>query len=325
MTPTDPGSSSQEPSALAYTLHRVRRHIHWARTEGVRRLIEEDRLDPRERARTAWSKWQWRRRHGTTPGEAVPVYVVGLQRSGTNMLLRGLDVAPFVEVRNENDRTLFSRFRLRSDDVLRRVVTASQHEVVLIKPLCDSQDVGRLLDLPGLPAGRAVWVVRDVDDRARSEVSKFDDASLRALRAVRDGRGATTWQGERLPDGAEALIASFDLETMTADSGAALFWYLRNLLFYDLGLDRRPDVLLFSYDRFVQDPQPQMRALCDHLNLPYSDDLVANVERRASHASRPLDIDPRVRALCDDLRVRMDATLATQPAHPAAPDQEGAR
>ena len=37
-------------------------------------------------------------------GLATPVYLVGLQRSGTNMLARGLDIAPEFEVHNENDR-----------------------------------------------------------------------------------------------------------------------------------------------------------------------------------------------------------------------------
>ena len=71
---------------------------------GRRRLIEEDRLDPRERAGTALAKRRWRRANPAPPGRAVPVYLVGLQRSGTNMLTRGLDAAPEVEVRNENDR-----------------------------------------------------------------------------------------------------------------------------------------------------------------------------------------------------------------------------
>ena len=89
-----PTASGHEPGWLAYYTRKVRRHIHWARTEGVARLVEEDRLDPRERLQTAWRKARWRRRHGLPPGSAVPVYVVGLQRSGTNMLMRGVDLAP---------------------------------------------------------------------------------------------------------------------------------------------------------------------------------------------------------------------------------------
>src|SRR3954471_4146262 len=165
------GPVSEEPAAVRHTARRVARHVRWARREGLRRLIAEDRLDPVDRVRTAWSKRRWRSRHGGAPGEARAVYLVGLQRSGTNMLVRGLDAAPEVESRNENDAVLFRRFRLRGDDVLLDVLGRSRHRVVLVKPLCDSHRVASLLGL-GSDA-RALWMWRDADDRARSEVAKF--------------------------------------------------------------------------------------------------------------------------------------------------------
>lgn len=310
MTTGSEPAEPTRPSALAYTARRIARHIHWARTEGIGRLVEEDRLDPRERVTTAWRKRRWRATHAIRPGEAVPVYVVGLQRSGTNMLMRGFDAAPYTEVRNENDRALFDRFRLRSDDVLHRVVTASRHQVVLIKPLCDSHDVARLLELPGLAPGRAIWVVRDVDARARSEVSKFGASNLEALRAIAAGHGERIWQGGGLGPADVELVRSFDLDALRAEDGAALFWYLRNSLYYSLGLDRRPDVLLSSYDAFVADPTPAMDRLCRHLAVPFDAELIAHVEHRESHGSRELTIDPRVRELCDQLRTRLEESLA---------------
>lgn len=298
-----------EPSALAYTAGRVVRHLRWARTEGVRRLVEEDRLDPRDRLRTAAAKWFWRRRHGVKPGFAVPVYVVGLQRSGTNMLMRGLNTAPEVEVRNENDRTLFHRFRMRSDDVLRETVNRSRHAFVLVKPLCDSHRIDELLDLQGLSPGRAVWVFRDVDDRARSEVSKFGEANLLALRRIADGTGGADWQAQRVSEPMRALISSFDYQYMTADSAAALFWYVRNSLYFDLGLDAREDVLLASYDELVADPAGSMRRLCEFIRFPYRAELSEHVERRTTHERRPLAIDREVRSLCDAMTDRLDRAL----------------
>lgn len=307
----------ERPSALSYTARRIARHIRWARTEGIGRLIEEDRLDPRERVATAWRKYRWRSRHGVQPGRATPVYVVGLQRSGTNMLMRGFDVAPYTEVRNENDRTLFDRFRLRSDEVLRDVVRSSRHRVVLIKPLCDSHDVGRLLDLPGMAPGRAIWVVREVDARARSEVSKFGGSNLDALRTIAAGHAPRIWQGGGLRPEDVELVRSFDLDALGPEGGAMLFWYLRNSLYFTLGLDRRPDVLLSSYDAFVADPQSAMRRLCRHLGVPYDAALIAHVERRDSHGSRELSVNPRLRGLCDDLRGRLEASMsATPPTEP---------
>jgi len=297
--------TGDEPSALRYFARRVVRHVRWARREGLGRLIAEDRLDPRERARTAYAKWAWRRRHGLSPGQAQPVYLVGLQRSGTNMLVRGLDEAPEVETRNENDSAVFRRFRLRPDADLIRVLTRSRHRIVLVKPLCDSHRVTDLLALPGPRPGRALWMWRDVDDRARSEVAKFGPANLNALRAIADGTIGAGWQGGGLGPAARRLIASFDYDTMDQHTAAALFWYVRNDLYFRLGLDRRPDVLLVSYGEMVRDPQATARRLCGFLDLPYRPSFVAGVV--AGPERDRLPIDPRVRAICDELTVRLTA------------------
>jgi hypothetical protein len=302
-----------EPSALVYTGRRIARHAHWARTEGLGRLIEEDQLDPRERLATAVRKRMWRHRHAVARGTAMPVYVVGLQRSGTNMLLRGLDSAPEVEVRGENDRKVFSRFKLRPDDVLRSAIVNSRHPIVLVKPLCDSHRVGELLDLPGVPAGRAVWAYRDVDDRARSEVSKFGDSNLQALRRIAEGAADDDWQRGGLDDDAVALIRSFDYERMSPDTAAALFWYVRNGLYFGLRLADRPDVMLSSYDALVADPGGSMRRLCSFIGFPYREELSAHIEVRTTHDRRPLEIDPRVRRLCDDMADRLHQALQALP------------
>lgn len=291
-------------TALLYTTRRIGRHVRWLRTQGWRRLVEEDRLDPVERLRAAAARHRWRRAHGVMPGQAVAVYVVGLQRSGTNMLLRGFAADPSVEVRGENDRRVFHRFRLRSAEVLVSTVLASRHRFVVVKPLCDTHRVDELLALPGPVPGRAVWLWRDVDDRARSEVAKFGTSNVDALRAVADGTIGDGWQGQRLSPAARELVASFDYAGMTPHTGAALFWYLRNSLFFELGLDARPDVRLLSYDALVADPAGSMRALCEFLGMPVHNGHFAHIAARTP-VRRPLEIDPRVRELCDALTARL--------------------
>jgi hypothetical protein len=295
---------SDEPSALRYTARRVARHVRWARTEGLRRLIAEDRLDPADRLRAAAAKRRWRRRHGVTPGTARPGDLVGLQRSGTNMLVRGLDEAPEVETRNENDQSVFRRFRLRGDDVLLAAVGRSRHAVVLVKPICDSHRVDELLALPTAVPGRALWMWRDVDDRARSEVAKFGDANLRALRSIADGTIGAGWQGQRLGPAMTELIGSFDYDAMDPHTAAALFWYVRNDLYFQLGLDRRDDVLLIAYQDMVEDPESAARRVCAFLDLPYRPEFAADVA--AGPSRERLTIDPLVRTLCDDLTARLE-------------------
>ena len=292
---------------------RLRRHLRWGRTEGFSRLVEEDELNPVTRARVAASKWAWRRSHPRAPGLATPVYLVGLQRSGTNMLARGLDIAPEFEVHNENDRAVFDHFLLRDDDVIRRVVLASRHEYVLFKPLCDSHRVDHLLDsLATSSPGRAIWAYRDVDGRVRSAVSKFGRNNLLTLRDIATGKGAGMWQAQRLSAATLAEIASHDYETMTAETAAALFWWMRNGLYFETGLDRRDDVLLASYQDMLATPVDSMQSICTFLGLTYRPALVEHISPRGAGRARQLDIDPRVRALCDHLQDRLDEAMRGQ-------------
>ena len=291
---------------------RVRRHLHWARSEGVGRLVEEDELNPATKLRVALEKRRWRRAHPRPAGMAMPVYVVGLQRSGTNMLTRGLDRAPEFEVHSENDRVAFDRFLLRSDETVARIIASSRHRFVLFKPLCDSHRVDHLLDeVPSRTPGRAIWVYRDVDGRARSALSKFGRNNLLVLADIAAGRGIGMWQAQRLPAATMEEISSFDYRTMTPETAAALFWWARNSLYFELGLDRRPDVMLASYDHLLTDPGAGMRAICSFLGLAFRPELIAHIAPRSAKRAG-LELDPRVRRLCDQLQERMDTTLRAQ-------------
>lgn len=303
----------EEEGALGWRWRRIRRHLRWAREQGVRRLVEEDELNPVERLRVGIEKARWRRSHDHRPN-AVPVFLVGAQRSGTNMIVRGLERSPEFEVHNENDPAAFVRFRLRPLPEIRRIVEGSRHAFVLFKPLCDSHRVVELLEGLGTPSpGKAIWVYRDFRARARSSVAKFGDANLRALRRIAAGEGAGMWQAGGLAEERLALLRRFDLDAMSPTSAAALFWYLRNSLYFDLGLDRREDVTLVSYDAVTADPEPWMRALAAFLGFPYRPALAAHIERRDG-PTRGVEIEPGVRELCEELLERLDGHLRRSPA-----------
>lgn len=184
----------------------------------------------------------------------------------------------------------------------------SRHAFVLFKPLCDSHRTPELLDALGAPSpGKAIWVYRAFEGRVRSSLAKFGDANLRALRRIAAGEGATMWEAGGLgPDRIE-WIRGFDLDSMDPASASALFWYLRNSLFFELGLDRRPDVVLVSYDATVADPRGSMRALASFLGIPFRPELAAHVEPRTERRRGALEIDPGIRRLCEELLARLDA------------------
>jgi hypothetical protein len=307
--PAVKGKTGHE-SRIRWLVLRLRRHGRWAQQQGLRRLIEEDSLNPLDRGRLAFQKWAWRRSHPAIRS-AAPVFLVGVQRSGTNMIVRGLERAPEFEVRNESDRHAFDRFQLRPDGVIRQLIERSGHRYVLFKPLCDSHRVGRLLETLATPSGAyAIWAYREFEGRVRSSLAKFGDDNLRVLREIAAGQGERRWQAQGLSEENRRLIASFDYDALTPASAAALFWYIRNSLYFEQGLDQRADVMLISYDRFVADPAATMQPLCDFLGFAYSPQLVAHVESRAPADRAPLELDERIRAHCTELLVKLDLRAA---------------
>jgi hypothetical protein len=318
--PAEDGSNDLEMPAVRWFVRRLRRHVTWAREQGLGRLIEEDQLNPFERLPTALRKVAWKVSHDASP-RAVPVFLVGLQRSGTNMIVRGLERSPQFEVHNENDRAAFHRFRLRPDPVIKELVVRSRHPFVLFKPLCDSHRVGDLLDHLETPSpGRAIWLVRSVDDRVRSSVEKFGGANLRALRLIADGRGGELWQGQGLSEESLTLIRSFDYDRLSPWSASALFWYVRNAILFERGLHERPDLVVVAYERVLEEPRASIQQLCRFLGVPYEDRFAAHVSTSRRVERPPLDIDPEIRRRCDELGELLDRASAAgwSPAEPAA-------
>jgi hypothetical protein len=224
------------------------------------------------------------------------------------MLVRGLEEAPEFEVRNENDRRAFDDFQLKPLPVVRELVASSGHAFVLLKPLCDSHRATELLDDLATPTpGRAIWAYRNVDDRVRSAVSKFGSANREALAAIANGAGDSMWQAGGLAPHSRALIERYDYSVISPESAAALFWLVRNTLYFELGLDRRQDVLLCSYDRLVREPEAEMRRLCRFLEIQYRPQFAVHIDARSRRDRPPLPIDSHIRTLCAELEARLDA------------------
>src|SRR5262245_14554380 len=172
-------------TAGADVRRRVARDRRWLQLEGFGRVLEEKDLST-ESFRSVVARQRWKVRHAGSDRPTV-VWIVGLQRSGTNMLVRALRTAPEVQVHNEGDRRAFRDYRLRDEATLRRLIGRARADAVAFKPLCDSHRVADLLDDPVLAPGRALWVYRSVDARVRSAVARFGTTARDALAEVARG------------------------------------------------------------------------------------------------------------------------------------------
>jgi hypothetical protein len=186
----------------------------------------------------------------------VPLFVVGCQRSGTTMVLRVLSRARDCRVYHEDNREAFdAEFRLRDDATILRLIEESPEPVVVFKPLVDSHRTSRLLELH--PNARAVWLYRHYRDVAGSAVRKWGDDFRDATWGFASGEAETLDQrilSEHVTGGTAALLRTLcEGAEPTPANGAALYWYLRNVLYFDLQDD--PRVLLIKYRDVVTNPE----------------------------------------------------------------------
>jgi hypothetical protein len=287
---------------------RASSHVSRGRRQGLRRLLEEDA----ERVEIALRKARWRLTHDCRPA-AVPVFVVGLQRSGTTMLLDALERSAVTEVHNESgDSAAFAHFALRDDAVVRELVVRSRSRAVVFKPLFDSHRVLELLDDLGTPTrGRAVWIYRAMEGRVRSSMAKWPDNARRVLGAIADGR-TDLWQARGLSAERLRLVRELGGGGLSQESASALLWYLRNSLVFDLGLPSRPDVAIIAYEDLLRDPERRLRSLCAFIGIPYDRRMARGISERPPATAGVLAIDPEIARRCEELRERLNAAAWTR-------------
>lgn len=246
---------------------------------------------------------RWRHIRGPCPGKRV-LLVGGVQRSGTNMLMDVLDRSVDTDVYGEANPRAYDDFELRPRQVLRALIADSKACFVVFKALCDLNALNRLLD--DFAPAKALWIVRDYDDMVGSHLRKWTGCSATVGRIVRD-RDSAGWRGRGMSDATHALLKEHYHPAMNDASAVALFWYFRNILFFEQSLDMDSRVLCLRYEGLVEDPNEQFRRLFEFLELPYHRRFARDVFATSIRKHRPPDIEPSIRELCDSLMSRFDA------------------
>jgi len=64
-------------------------------------------------------------------------------------------------------------------------------------------------------------------------------------------------------------FVSSTTRAMSPHTASALFWYLRNSLFFSQGLEDRPDIVPLSYEDLASDPRKTMLHVCRFLGAEF--------------------------------------------------------
>jgi hypothetical protein len=266
----------------------------------------------RRRARRDWFLAQKRAYRLTHPysrdGRKTVVLIVGCQRSGTTLMLE-LFNSDWRSVTFPEQSALSSpaenRLRLKPLPDVKRRLDRNRAPLLVLKPLVESQHVPALLE--GLDDASAIWMYRRAESVAASDLSYFGVGNgERNLRLLLSNE-PPNWRGEVVPEATRSILSRHYRPGMDPHDAAALFWWARTSLFFDLRLDQRPDVRLCSYERLVADPEPSMRSLYDFIGVAYPErDITQGVHRRSAARGDDFPLSGEVRQLCDKLWERLE-------------------
>ncbi|BCO30239.1 hypothetical protein TspCOW1_03420 [Thiohalobacter sp. COW1] len=265
-----------------------------------------------------WLRLKWLVQHAwhgpRRRGPAAVSFIAGVQRSGTNMLMDVLEQSLLTDVYHERDPRAFDNYSMRETDIIAALHARCRAPHFIIKSLCELQRLPQLRQR--FPGTRIVWIVRHYDDVVNSMLVSFRNHASQIRRLAQD-KLAVDWRGEGMSDATQALLRRFAGPELSDAGGAALMWYLRNVLFFEQGFDRDEKVLLVSYERLVAMPQAEFARIFAFLGLPYRPWHSRRVVASSVGKRQPPAIEPAVRAECDALLARFHALLPAAPGEAA--------
>ena len=232
------------------------------------------------------------------------VFVAGMQRSGTNMMMDLLERSLDTDVYHERDRRAFDNYQMRERATIQRLSEHSQADCFVIKALCELQQLSGLM--ADFAPARVVWLVRRYEDVVNSMQVSFRNMAKQAKRiAAGADPGVSGWLGEGMSAATHAHVRRVAHEDLSDASGAALQWYFRNVLAFDQGLHEHPDALFVGYEKLVADPERMTSRIFDFLELDHSSRITRWVHSRSVGRREPPVVDEPIRELCEALTQRM--------------------
>jgi hypothetical protein len=258
--------------------------------------FERTFMDLSRRSRLLWKGLRQRLHPHTAPSQTL--LIVGMQRSGTNMLMDAFDKSPNTQVFHDWDARAFEQYQLHDNDPIRQLTRHSRAHTVVFKTLFESTRTTDLLEQ--LQPARAIWLLRHYDDVVNSMVKSFGDMSAQLQKIVADP-DSNTPHGRGISADTHAAVGAVHHAGMDAHNTAALLWYIRNSSYLNQGCDQRDDIDLILYEDIVSDPVNQIRGVFERAALPFSACMASHIHAHSVRRDQPSGLDTPVRNLCDDL------------------------
>jgi len=198
------------------------------------------------------------------------VFIIGYQRSGTTLLLNIFDkdlrskIFPEFSKLSNKDK---NKIRLNPLYDVKNIIEKQKANLIVIKPLVETQNILNLINY--FKNSYAIFLFRNYLDVANSNLNKFGIKNgIKNLNPIIENQ-SNNWRSERVSEKTKNIIDKYYDENMSPFDAAALFWYVRNILFYELNLAVNKRILLCNYEYMVNNPKIVIKNIYKFIGYNY--------------------------------------------------------
>lgn len=242
-------------------------------------------------------------------------FVIGCQRSGTTMMLdifqRDRDVKVYGEKSKLSSQDKERNIRLNPLPLVKETLDKDKAPLIVLKPLVETQRSPELLNY--FAGSKALWMYRHYKDVALSNLKRFgQDRGIRNLRPIVE-REPNNWRSENVPEHIRDIVVEHFSEDMPLHDAAALFWFVRNSFYFELDLDKNPNIMIYRYNDLVTKPSKMVQNIYKFLGQTYpGDEILSHIHHSSVGKGKDVEISPKIESLCIAMLNRLDAVYQTK-------------
>lgn len=244
------------------------------------------------------------------------LFIFGCQRSGTSLMnrifTRDFRVSVYREASGLSSPDDPKGLRLKPFDQLKEDFHRNKAPYLVLKPLVESQNALDMLNY--FPNAKGLWMYRDYKDVVQSGLRRFNTGvGLRDLKHIID-RNPQNWRSEHVSEEVRSIVLEHYSEDMSMFDAVALFWFVRNQLFFEQNFDQDHRVLICQYEELVQFPNRMISQIYDFMEMDYSkkDNFTQEVNVKSVGKGESVEISPKIEALCEGILKKLNTVFINQ-------------
>lgn len=238
------------------------------------------------------------------------LFIAGCQRSGTTLALNIFERDLNTRVYGEFSKVFYdysqqNKLRLKDLSSVKEVINGDRVSLVVLKPLVESQNLLKLLNY--FQGSRALWMYRHYKDVTSSNLAFFGVKNgIENLRPIVENKSGD-WRVEHISEDTRVTVLEHFSEDMNPYDAAALFWFVRNSLFFELNFVDNPNVIMCRYDDLIRNPLRIMKGIYEFIGCDFPGKrIITQIHSSSVGKGKCITLSSTVDLLCMNLLKKLD-------------------